>query len=96
MRINDLNIAIFLMLNCLILSIMTKWHKSIFLDELPEYKRSGCRIGQTVRVHDDQVGFLGSCLRSNSQSSTHDCRSGRFREHPEEAHARSHLLPFSG
>ena len=33
MQKNGLNIAVFLILNCLILSIMTKWHKSIFLDE---------------------------------------------------------------
>ena len=32
------------MFNCLILSIMTKWHKSIFLDELPEYKRSALEV----------------------------------------------------
>ena len=36
--------AIFLMFNCLILSIMTKWHKSIFLDELPEYKRTALEV----------------------------------------------------
>lgn len=44
MQKNGLNIAVFLMLNCLILSIMTKWHKSIFLDELPEYKRTALEV----------------------------------------------------
>lgn len=44
MQKNGLNIAVFLMLNCLILSIMIKWHKSLFLDELAEFKRSALEV----------------------------------------------------
>lgn len=44
MQKNGLNIAVFLMLNCLILSIMAKWHKSLFLDELAEFKRSALEV----------------------------------------------------
>lgn len=41
---NGLNIAMFLMFNCLILSIMTKWHKSVFLDELSEYRAATLEV----------------------------------------------------
>ena len=41
---NALNITLFLALNCLMFSFMSKWHKSVFLDELPEYKRSALEV----------------------------------------------------
>ena len=39
-----LNIALFLALNCLIFMGLTKWHKSVFLDELAEFKRSALEV----------------------------------------------------
>lgn len=35
-----LNIGLFTVCMALILMAFTKWHKSVHLDELPEYKRS--------------------------------------------------------
>ena len=41
---NGLNIALFLTLICLIFTGLSKWHKSILLDELAEFKRTALEV----------------------------------------------------
>lgn len=44
MKKTSAKIGLILALNCLICIGLLKWHKSVFLDELPEYKRSALEV----------------------------------------------------